>query len=186
MGATRDWCVPAAHAIVGAMQRRGLLTLGLVSAAALAAGGGTLALLQPAWRDGKLSERAREVMAAVSRAVLDGTLPADTTVAASELDALLRRVDTAVAGLPPHAQAELGQLLALLASVPGRLTLAGLRTQWQQASVAQVQDALQAMRLSRLTLRQQAYQALRELVGSAYFAEPGTWPALGYPGPVKI
>ena len=42
------------------------------------------------------------------------------------------------------------------------------------------------MRLSTISLRQQAYQALHDIVGSAYFSDAGTWSMLGYPGPLKI
>lgn len=168
------------------MRRRGLLTLGLVSAAVLAVGGGALALLAPGLRDGKLSPRGREVMAGIGGAMLDGSLPAGGQAMAAELEGMLARIDRLVAALPPHAQSELSQLLALLGSAGGRRALAGLGEDWGTAPVAQRQDALQAMRVSGVALRQQAYQALHEIVGSAYFSEPATWPLLGYPGPVRI
>ncbi|MEO8653744.1 MAG: hypothetical protein ABI409_06430 [Ramlibacter sp.] len=41
-------------------------------------------------------------------------------------------------------------------------------------------------RTSGLDLRRQAYQALHDIVGSAYFSDPGTWSFLGYPGPLKL
>jgi hypothetical protein len=43
--------------------------------------------------------------------------------------------------------------------------------------------ALNDMRYSRLTLRQQAYQALHEIVGGAYFPKnpPGPWSATPAP-----
>ncbi len=168
------------------MRRRGLLALGLVSAAVLAVGGGALVLLAPGLQDGKLSRRGREVMAGIAEAMLDGSLPPGQRAAAAELEALLARVDRLVAALPPPAQSELSQLLALLGSVAGRHALSGLREDWRTASVARRQEALQAMRVSRVALRQQAYQALHEIVGSAYFSEPATWRALGYPGPLRI
>lgn len=168
------------------MRRRGLLTLGLVSAAVLAVGGGALALLAPGLQDGKLSARGREVMSAVGRAMLDGSLPAGDQAVATELQGLLARVDRLVAALPPHAQSELSQLLALLGSAGGRRALAGLGEDWHAAPVARRQEALQAMRVSGVALRQQAYQALHEIVGSAYFSEPATWRVLGYPGPLQI
>ncbi|HEY0887638.1 MAG TPA: hypothetical protein VGE20_20260 [Ramlibacter sp.] len=168
------------------MRRRGLLTLGLVSAAVLAVGGGALALLAPGVQDGKLSPRGRHVMAAIGRAMLDGSLPAGEPAVAAALEGLLARSDRLVASLPPHAQSELSQLLALLGSAGGRRALAGLGEDWHTAPVTRRQEALQAMRVSGVALRQQAYQALHEIVGSAYFSEPATWRALGYPGPLAI
>lgn len=168
------------------MHRRGLLALGVVSAAVLALGGGAVALLEPGLRAGRLSTRAREVFAGVARALLDGTLPREPAAAQREIAALLERLDALVTGLPPHVQSELSQLLALLGTTAGRLALAGLREDWAGASVAQVSSALQAMRASGIALRRQSYQAFHELVMAAYFSEPATWQALGYPGPVKL
>jgi hypothetical protein len=168
------------------MQRRSLLALGAVSAALLALAGGTLALLQPGVREGALSPAGREVFSGVSRALLDGSLPPGEGPLRAALDGLLARIDSLVAALPAHAQSELSQLLAVLASTAGRRALAGVDQPWQSASVPQMQQALQAMRVSGISLRQQAYQALHDIVGSAYFSDPGTWGLLGYPGPLKI
>jgi hypothetical protein len=162
------------------------MTLGALSAAVLALGGGALVLLQPGVRDGRLTDSGRSVFAAVSRALLDGTLPANGPAAAAEVAALLVKLDDAIVGLPPHVQSELSQLVALLATGAGRVAIAGLQPAWDEASVAQCQQALQRMRWSDVTLRRQAYQALHDLVGSAYFSNPATWKALGYPGPRKI
>jgi hypothetical protein len=115
--------------------------------------------------------------------MLDGSLPAGEPAVAAELQGLLARIDRLVASLPPHAQAELSQLLALLGSAGGRRALAGLG---HAAPLARRQEALQAMRVSGVALRQQSYQALHEIVGSAYFSEPATWRSLGYPGPLPI
>lgn len=164
------------------MRRRTWLGLGAVSAFALAAGGGAIALLSmPGIEDGKLTGNARVVFAALSRGLLGGTL-AD----AGEIPALLDRLDALVASLPPHAQGELSQLLALLASGAGRRAFAGLAIEWPRASASEIQDALQSMRYSSVAARQQAYQALHDLVGAAYFSEPRTWQVLGYPGPVAV
>jgi hypothetical protein len=99
---------------------------------------------------------------------------------------MLDRVEVLVAGLPLHAQAELSQLLALLATSGGRRTVAGLSTDWTSAPVAEIQQALQDMRTSTISLRQQAYHALHDIVGGAYFSDAGTWTLLGYPGPLNI
>jgi hypothetical protein len=163
-----------------------LLALGAVSATVLAVGGGTLALLQPGLREARLTVGAREVFAGASRGLLDGSLPATEPGLAIALEGLLERIDGLIAALPPHAQSELSQLLALLASSAGRRALAGLAEPWSRASVGDVQQALQGMRVSAISLKQQAYQALHDIVGSAYFSDARTWNLLGYPGPLKI
>jgi hypothetical protein len=175
------------------MQRRTLLKLGAGSAAILAlAGGGLLAtgVARPGLvaSDGiaRLSAGGVEVFRAVGRGVLDGSLPGDASAQKSALDGLVTRLDDLVAGLSPATQAEVSQLLGLLASAPGRRGLAGLSTPWSEASVDELQGALQDMRFSSLALRQQAYHALHDLTSSAYFSDPSTWALLGYVGPRTI
>lgn len=165
------------------MQRRSLLKLGVASAALLAIAGGSLALLQPGLAQARLTLASREVFAALGSAVLDGTLPAEPAARRRAVEGLLDRLDGLIAGLPAHAQEELSQLLALLASTPGRRSFAGLSSQWRDASIPELQASLQAMRLSTLALRQQAYQALHDLIAGAYFSDSATWSLLGYPGP---
>lgn len=168
------------------MQRRSWLKLGLASAAVLAVGGGALSLLEPGLHEARLAPAGRLVFTHVGRAMLDGSLPAGIAERDAALQGLLTRVDTLVTGLPPHAQAELSQLLALLASSAGRRAVAGLTPSWDAASIDEIQAALQSMRTATLSLRQQAYHALHDITSSAYFSDASTWPLLGYPGPTQI
>ena len=166
-----------------AMQRRTLLKLGAASAVLLAVAGGGVALWQPGLQAGRLAPGAREAMAALCRAVLDGSLDTDPARQAQQLAQQLDRLDAFAAGLPPHAQRELSQLLGLLALTPGRQWLAGVSTGWAQASIDEMGAGLQAMRTSSLSLRQQAYHALRDMINGTFYAEPANWPLMGYPGP---
>lgn len=168
------------------MQRRSLLKLGLVSGAALALAGGVAALLQPGLEQGRLTEPARALFASLGRAILQGTLPADAQTRDRALAGMVERIDALAMNLPPAVQAELSQLVGLLCTTPGRLGLAGLPQPWAEASEAQVQAALEGMRFSSLALRQQAYQALHEIVGGAYLSDESTWAAVGYPGPLSL
>lgn len=170
------------------MQRRSLLKLGLAGTAVLAVAGGGLALL---WQrgltaEGRLTAAGRAVFAALARAVLDGSLPVDAVERRTAMSAHLARVDAAIAAFPPAVRGELADLLGLLASAPGRRAFAGLASDWPEASLAELQTMLEGWRLSSLALRQQAYHALRELTNAAYFADPSTWPAMGYPGPKAV
>lgn len=163
-----------------------LLKLGATSAALLAIIGGTAALIQPGLERGRLTPAGREVFRAIGLGVLDKTLPEPPAAKEAALTALLDRIDVLISALPPHAQAELSQLLSLLGSGAGRLALAGLSTPWAAARVEDIQAALQGMRISNLALRQQAYAALHDITAGAYFSEPATWVLLGYPGPLVI
>jgi hypothetical protein len=168
------------------MQRRTLLKLGIGAAAVLAVAGGGMALMKPGLVDGRMTPGARGVFRAVARGVLDGSLPAAQAARDAALDGHLKRLDDALAAFAAPTQAELSQLLALLASAPGRRALAGLPTDWPDATPQEVQLALQDMRMSGLALRQQAYHALRDLTNAAYYADPAIWPLMGYPGPRPV
>jgi hypothetical protein len=168
------------------MQRRTLLTLGLVSGTALALAGAGAAVWTPGWREGRLSEPARALFAAVARAVLEGVLPQDPAVQAVALKGHLERLDQVIAGLSPATRAELSDLLALLGTAPGRWALTGLRPAWSEASTAELQTALQSMRVAGSATRRQVYQALRDLSNGAWFADAGSWNLMGYPGPHRL
>lgn len=168
------------------MQRRTLLSLGATSAVLLAVIGGTAAWIQPGLARGTLTATGREIFRTIGRGVLDKTLPDQLVAKEAALAALLTRIDVLISALPPHAQSELSQLLSILGTTAGRLGFAGLNVSWINASVFEVQAALQDMRLSGLALRQQAYAALHDITAAAYFSEPDTWPHLGYPGPLPI
>lgn len=168
------------------MQRRTLLKLGVTSAALVAVIGGVAAWIQPGLVRGTLTATGREVFRAIGIGVLDKTLPGQGAAKETALNALLARIDGLISALPSHTQEELSQLLSILGTTAGRLGLAGLNTPWASTSIAGVQAALQDMRLSGLAVRQQAYAALHDITASAYFSEPGTWPQLGYPGPLTV
>ena len=99
------------------------------------------------------------MLAAITPAILAGTGATGPAFAAA-----IGSVDRAVAGLPPHLQDEVAQLLALLASWPGRRWVAGVGVPWRQASVAEVSAFLERWRFSRWALLQQGYHALHDLV----------------------
>lgn len=169
------------------MQRRTLLKLGAGAAAVLVVAGGGMAWLQPpGWYGGRLSDGAREVMRAVANVVLDGALPDAASDRARVLRDHLRQLESVIAAFPVPTQSELSQLLALLASAPGRVAFAGLSAPWSVATTADVQRMLRSWMNSRLSLRQQAYHALRDLTNAAYFSSPANWGHMGYPGPPDI
>jgi hypothetical protein len=168
------------------MHRRALLKLGFASAAVLSVAGAAAWMWQPGLQGNRLSPSSRAIFLACGGAILQGTLPAAEPTRRQALEALLGRVDTLIAGLPPATRAELAQLLSVLNTLPGRLGLAGLPVPWSEATGPQVQHALQSMRMSSLPLRQQAYRALHEIINGAYFSEPATWRDLGYPGPLPL
>lgn len=166
------------------MRRRSFIKVGLIGGAVLAAAGGAALLLKPAARDAATSEDARVVLRAVIPAILAGALPVEAAARAQAVDAALARSLGAIAGLPPPTRYELGELLSLLASTPGRW-LAGV-DDWPTASVDQVARFLQRWRTHSFDLFQAGYHALHDLVLGPWYADDSTWPAIGYPGPPQL
>lgn len=168
------------------MQRRSLLKLGAASAVVLTIAGGGVAMTAPGLKDGQLTAGGRAVFRAAGSAILDGSLPAGDVPRGVALDGMLERIDALTSALPPHTQKELSLLLGLLSSSAGRFAVAGLTVPWSNADIPRMQLALESMRISGISLRQQAYHALHDIVGSAYFSDARTWAQLGYPGPLNI
>jgi hypothetical protein len=166
--------------------RREFLKFGVAGALLLAAAGAARAQATYRAADGSgtlqvLREADRDVLAAVTPAILAGTAATGASLAAA-----IGSVDRAVAGLPLHLQEEVQQLLALLASWPGRRWVAGVSAPWREASVAEVSSFLERWRFSRWALLQQGYHALHDLVLAAWYARPDSWTAIDYPGPPEV
>jgi hypothetical protein len=168
------------------LQRRSLLKLGIASAVVLAVAGGAIALLQPGLQQGKLTAESRLIFTRAGQAILAGTLPADAGPNQIAINALLDRIDTFIGGTPDHVQAELSQLLGLLATAAGRRGVVGMSASWENASVSDVTAAFAAMRVSSVSLRVQAYQGLHDIVCASYFSGQESWAVLGYPGPKTL
>jgi hypothetical protein len=170
--------------------RRRFLAVSGLSAALLAAGG-ALAWRRSADRASGASHDvdATRVLRALVPSLLADALPdarrspGDADVAR---DDVVRDAMTGIGGLPPHARRELAQLFALLAFAPTRVVLAGLATDWDAASRADVDAMLAAWRDSRLELRRAAYDALHALVTGAWYGNARSWPRIGYPGPPAL
>lgn len=168
------------------MKRRSLLKLGLGAAVVIGIAGAGVALIKPGLVDNKLGPGARELMRAAAQAVLGDLLPPAGAARDAALEAQLARLDATIAALPAATRKELSDALGLLATAGGRYALTGLGKPWAEASAQDVQQALDAMRLSTSNTRQQVYHALRDLNAIAFFTEPGNWQAAGYPGPREI
>ncbi len=170
------------------MKRRTILRLGAAGTATLF----TLGWLHNSFSEpallleGRLQPAGRQLMEAVARAVLQGSLSADPARQTQQMAGHLERVSQTLAGFAPHAQAELAQLFAALAIAPGRLALAGMRSPWHEASTEAVSSSLQFMRQSSWAIRQQAYHALRDITNAAHYSDSDSWHLLGYPGPIAV
>jgi len=166
--------------------RRTFLAAGTFGALALSAAGWLR--LRPAQRvAGRgLDSASSGIVRAMTPAFLAGALPVDAGARATAVDETVANVDAAIAGLSPDAQAELAQLFALLGFAPARIALAGLTHDWTDATTDDVNAALERWRTSRVALLRSAYDGLHQLVLAAWYGNPRTWDAIGYPGPPRL
>lgn len=165
--------------------RRTFLKAGGLAALALAAGGAFYrARYGGTPHRFALDGEARAALHAILPAILAGALPQDAGREAA-LASTVDGVHRAILGLPPGTQKEVQDLFGLLALAPARRLLTGLKGGWEGAHVDEVSTFLQDWRLHRLGLLRSAYHALHDLALGAWYAQPASWAAIGYPGPLK-
>jgi hypothetical protein len=165
--------------------RSSFLTLGALAGFALAAGGGIYrATHGSSHQCFVLDGEARAALDAIVPAVLAGALPAEPEQRAAIIGAAITRVHDAILGLPLGTQKEVQDLFGLLALAPARRFLAGVSGDWSEADPAHVEAFLQDWRVSRFELLRSAYQAIHNLVYGAWYADPSSWAAIGYLGPL--
>jgi hypothetical protein len=150
--------------------RRRFLQVGIAGTAVLATAG---------W----LSRPRGGVVEALVPVVLEGSLPASGAERARAVRDVTEAFHRAVGGLTPAVQAEVGQLLALLRWMPTRLAFTGVASPLDEAAPGDVAAFLSRWRESRFDLLRAGYQALTQLIQAAWYDNPASWAAIGYPGP---
>ncbi len=170
------------------LSRRRFLVAGAAGAAALALAGGYAWMRRrgAAATASALDPAALAIVGAIVPAMLAGALPAVPADRARAVAETVAGVDRAIAGLAPSAQGELGQLFSLLSIGVGRRAIAGVASPWDEAPLAEVEAFLVDWRDSAWSLKRTAYDALHQLIFAAWYANPRSWPAIGYPGPPML
>lgn len=168
------------------LSRRSFLKLGAGSALLLAAGGAVYRLTRSAAPPPAfvLDAEGQTALDAIIPVILDGMLPAGAARAPA-IAQTRAGVLQAILGLNRHAQKELQDLFGLLALGPVRRFLAGVPADWKDATPEQVAAFLQSWRTHRISALRPAYAALHDLVLGAWYGNPDSWAAIGYPGPIK-
>jgi hypothetical protein len=121
------------------------------------------------------------VLHAIARVMLAGALPNN----GAALDAAVRGVEIAIAGLPPAVQGEVQQLFGLLELPLTRRVIAGVGP-WERASDGEIAAFLERWRTSNVLLLRSGYAALHQLVMAGWYGNDEAWPRIGYPGPPRI
>ncbi|QGZ42036.1 hypothetical protein IP92_04411 [Pseudoduganella flava] len=165
--------------------RRTFLMAGLGGAAALAAGGAAWRWLgRAAPARFQLDTAGRELLTALVPAVLGPALPAQGGARLLAVAGTVERVRLAIAGLPPATQRELQDLFGLLSLAPARRLLTGLPA-WRDATPGELERFLDGWRFHRFAVLRGAYHGLHDLILGSWYADPLSWAAIGYPGPLK-
>lgn len=167
------------------MQRRAFLKAGLLGAFVLAAGGAAYRALNPPQLERyAMDAKARAIVAALVPAMVGPVLPQEAAARQAALDGAVQRVAATIGGLPLTTQKEVADLFALLSLAPSRRLLAGIGD-WQTATPEELAAFLQSWRTHRIAMLQTAYHALHDIVLGAWYADPSSWTAVGYPGPLQ-
>lgn len=167
--------------------RRAFLTAGVGGALALAVGGGIYRATQtsmavPLQQRFAVDGEARAALAAIVPALLAGALSAGSSGLPS-VATLIERVHHSILILPPASRRQVQDLFGLLALAPARRVLTGISGGWANATPHDVHVFLQSWRDSNFAMLRAAYGALHDMVLGAWYADPATWAAIGYPGP---
>jgi hypothetical protein len=130
-----------------------------------------------------LDAHQREIVAALATAILAGALPPGDPSALADA---VRGVDVAIAGLTPSVQAEVQQLLGLLANPVTRRLAVGVWSPWSEASTDDVAAFLTRWRFSSVLLFRTGYDAMHQLVMGGWYGGNRSWARIGYPGPPRF
>lgn len=170
----------------GGHSRRGVLKKGLFGGLLLALGGGGALFARASKKEalppeGLLVLGAREyaVIAAIARRVItprEGFPGHEEIRTAFNADRILAKTDLT-------AQEELLQLINLFENALPNFLFGGRVVPFTQQSDAEQDAVLAEWSRSKLTLRRTGFAALRGLVTAAYFVDPRSQRATGYPGP---
>ena len=126
------------------------------------------------------------MVAALVPVVLTGSLPEEAEARARAVREVVEAFDRAVAGLSAAVQKEVDQLFSVLRFPPTRLAFTGLWAPVEESSHDEIAEFLTRWRRSRFDIQRAGYQALTQLIQAAWYGNPPSWAAIGYPGPPAL
>jgi hypothetical protein len=126
------------------------------------------------------------MVAAFVPVVLAGSLPEEVEARARAIREVVEAFDRAVSGLAPAVQREVDQLLSVLRFGPARVAFTGLWSPVEESSPEEIAGFLTRWRHSSFGIQRAGYQALTQLIQAAWYDNPSSWAAIGYPGPPKL
>lgn len=118
--------------------------------------------------------------------MLSGALPQDPGRRSAAIGEIVRGVDVTVGYQPPLVRGEIRDLFGLLTRAVLRALIAGIWSSWNNASDQDIHEFLTSWRNSRFDMLRSAYIGLNNLIVGSWYANPKSWPRIGYDGPPKI
>lgn len=129
-----------------------------------------------------LDPQTAAVTAALVPVVLAGALPTEAVARTRAIEETTSAFDRAVAGLSPSVRKEVDELFSLLRFAPARLMFTGLWEPVEESSPEDIAAFLNKWRRSRFEIQRAGYQAVTQLLQAAWYGNPASWAAIGYPG----
>jgi hypothetical protein len=111
-----------------------------------------------------------------------GALPTETGARKRAIAETVAGFDRAVSGLSPAVQKEVDELFAILRFAPARFMFTGLWSSLEESSPEDIAAFLTRWRYSHFDIQRAGYQALTQLLQAAWYGNPASWAAIGYPG----
>ena len=133
-----------------------------------------------------LDARSAAVAAALVPVVLAGALPSDSAARAKAVADTTGAFDRAVAGLSPSVRKEVDELFSILRFGPARLMFTGLWNPVEESPPEEIEAFLRRWRHSSFEIQRAGYQAVTQLIQAAWYGNPASWAAIGYPGAPSI
>ena len=131
-----------------------------------------------------LDATAAAMVRALVPVVLADALPVEAR--AQRVQETVEAFDRAVSALSPGVRDEVEQLFSFLSFGPTRVAMAGLWEPLERSSPEDLAAFLVRWRRSTFDIQRSAYQALTQLIQAAWYDNPASWAAIGYPGPPKL
>lgn len=164
--------------------RRALLGAGVAGVALVALGGVGLSLQGTVMR---APARALKVLDAreysILAAIVEALLPGGEGLADGLALAVPERVDDALATWHPEPAGEFRQVLRLMENAVFGFVFDQRVRPLSALPLERRARALDAWRTSAVPVRRAAFKAVCNLCNFAYWAQPETWPFVGYDGP---
>ena len=165
------------------MERRTFLLGGFVATASIAVGADWY--INAFESDQALTKHKHSLLFQVLIPVfLEGALPTEEPLRQQHIERTVESIHATLGVLPEHSREKLQQLLELLETKFGLVLLTSSMTSMVQRDPIALTELLNQWREHYLSMMNEAYLGLRELIISSYYALPEHWEILDYKKPI--